>query len=92
MFAALLGATFTLGMVLTDALNGLVVAKMMAGAAASRWMSGAVAFLCLAIAGGALLKEPVPAPALSAASLGVIAAVWVLAVLRSRSAYREAGP
>jgi len=43
MFAALLGATFTLGMVLTDVINGLWVARMMAGAAAaSRWMSAAI--------------------------------------------------
>jgi len=96
MFAALLGATFTLGMVLADALNGLWVARMMVGtdrraAAASRWMSGVVAFLCLAIALGAVLKEFVPVPALSIASLTLIAAVWTFAVLRSRSAYREAG-
>jgi high-affinity nickel-transport protein len=96
MFAALLGATFTLGMVLTDVINGLWVAKMMAATdAASRWMSAAVAFLCLAMAGGAVLKglvpgEFVPGPALSIASLAVIAAVWGFAVLRSRSAYREA--
>ena len=90
-FAALLGAIFTLGMVLTDVVNGLWVAKMMAGAtAASRWMSAAIAFLCLAMAGGAMLKELVPAPVLSVASLVVIAAVWGFAVLRSRSAYREA--
>jgi nickel/cobalt transporter (NiCoT) family protein len=92
LFAGLLGLVFTLGMVVTDALSGLWVAKMMSGAAAaSRWMSGVVAFLCLAIAGGALLKEFVPGPALSIASLALIGAVWALAVLRSRSAYREAG-
>lgn len=92
MFAALLGATFTLGMVLTDVINGLWVARMMAGAAAaSRWMSAAIAFLCLAMAGGAVLKEFVPGPALSIASLAVIGAIWAFAVLRSRSAYREAG-
>lgn len=91
-FAALLGATFTLGMVLTDALNGLWVARMVSGAAAaSRWMSAAVAFLCLALAGSGLAKALVPAPALSIASLALIAAVWAFAVLRSRSAYREAG-
>jgi high-affinity nickel-transport protein len=91
MFAALLGATFTLGMVLTDALNGLWVARMMSGpAAASRWMSAAVAFLCLAMAAGALLKALVPPLALSVASLVVIATAWVLIVLRSRSIYREA--
>jgi nickel/cobalt transporter (NiCoT) family protein len=90
-FAALLGATFTLGMMLTDALNGLWVARMMSGAAAaSRWMSGAIAFLCIALAAGGLLKEFVSAVALSVASLALITAVWGFAMLRSRSAYREA--
>ena len=96
LFAGLLGLVFTLGMVVTDALNGLWVARMMAGtdrraAVASRWMSGAVAFLCLALAAGALLEGFVPAVALGVASLALIAAVWGFAVLRSRSAYREAG-
>jgi high-affinity nickel-transport protein len=96
LFAALLGIVFTLGMILTDALNGLWVAKMMAGtdrraAAASRWMSAAVASLCLLIAGGALLDQSLPAMALSVGSLALIAAVWFAAMLRSRSAYREAG-
>jgi high-affinity nickel-transport protein len=94
-FAAALGLMFTLGMVVTDAFNGLWVAKMMAGAdrraaAASQWMSAAVAFLCLAIAGGAALKNLLPSSVLSVASLALIAAVWAFAVLRSRSAYREA--
>lgn len=91
-FAALLGLVFTLGMVLTDALNGLWVAKMMAGAerraaVASRWMSGAVAFLCLALALGSSVKHALPAPAVSIATLLVI---LVACVLASRSAYREA--
>jgi len=95
LFAGLLGLVFTAGMVATDALNGLWVARIMAGtdrraAVASRWMSGAVAFLCLALAAGSLLKEFLPAVALSVAPLALIAAVWGLAVLRSRSAYREA--
>jgi high-affinity nickel-transport protein len=91
LFAGLLGLVFTLGMMVTDALNGLWVARMMSGAAAaSRWMSAAIAFLCLALAAGGLLKEFVPALALSAASLALIGAVWGCAVLRSRSAYREA--
>jgi nickel/cobalt transporter (NiCoT) family protein len=82
-FAALLGGTFTLGMVLTDILNGLWVAKMMSGAAsASRWMSATVAFLCLAMAGGGLLTEFVPALALSIASLVLITSVFAFAVLR----------
>lgn len=105
-FAALLGAIFTLGMVVTDALNGLWVARAMASAdrrsaIASRWMSAVVASLCLLIAGLAFLKHAVPgvdAPGeilslpLSIGTLVFIGGVFVLAVLRSRSAYREAGP
>ena len=92
MFAALLGAVFTLGMVLTDVVNGLWVARMMSGAAAaSRCMSLTVAFLCLAMACGTLFKDLVPGLALSIASLAAIGAAAAFAVLRSRSAYREAG-
>ena len=62
LFAALLGMVFTLGMVLTDTVNGLWAAKMMAGSpGASRWMSGAVAFLCLSIAALAFLRQASPA-------------------------------
>jgi nickel/cobalt transporter (NiCoT) family protein len=83
LFAALLGLVFTLGMVTTDALNGLWVAKMMSGpASASRWMSATVAFLCLAMASGGLLTEFVPALALSVASLVLITSVFAFAVLR----------
>lgn len=89
LFAALLGAIFTLGMALTDALNGLWAARMMRGAS-SRWMSGAVAFLCLLMAALALARAAVPAIAVSVASIALITAVGVFAVLRSRSAYREA--
>lgn len=90
LFAALLGGVFTLGMVITDALNGLWVARMMLGAS-SRWMSGAVASLCLLMAGAGLAREAVPAAALSVASIVLITAVGVSGMLRSRSAYREAG-
>ena len=96
LFAALLGLVFTLGMVLTDALNGLWVARMMSGpAAASRWMSATVAFLCLLIAALAFLKHTVAAVdehaerislPLSVATLLLITAVCAFAVLRSRSA------
>jgi nickel/cobalt transporter (NiCoT) family protein len=86
-FAAALGLTFTLGMVLTDALNSLWVARMMTPAN-RRWMSLAIAFLCFGIAAGSSLKHALPAPAMSIALLVVILAASVLA---SRSAYREAG-
>jgi high-affinity nickel-transport protein len=99
LFAALLGAVFTLGMVITDALNGLWVARMMARAdwhaAASRWMSALVAFLCLLIAALALpalgeLAQTLSLP-LSFATFALIGAVCGFAVLGSRSAYRETG-
>lgn len=100
LFAALLGLVFTLGMVFTDALNGLWVARMMSGAAAaSRWMSIAVALLCFAIALLAFLKHAVPAVdeladpvslPLSVATLLLITGICALAVLRSRSSRPEA--
>jgi nickel/cobalt transporter (NiCoT) family protein len=91
LFAALLGVVFTLGMVMTDAVNGLWVAKMMSGAAAaSRWMSGAVAALCLLMAALAFptlgaLAEPFSL-SLSIATLVLITSVFAFAVRR-----REAG-
>ena len=90
LFAGLLGVVFTLGMVLTDGLNGLWVARMMTiadrrAASASRWMSAAVAFLCLLIAALALLKQsfPIPTLPLSAATLLLITAVAAFAYRRT---------
>lgn len=65
LFALALGLVFTLGMVLTDALNGWWVARMVLradrkAAAASRWMSLAIGGLCLAIAAGGLLRLGLP--------------------------------
>jgi high-affinity nickel-transport protein len=100
LFAGLLGLIFTLGMVLTDALNGLWVARMMSAAdrraaTASRWMSAVVAFLCLLIAALALLKqalpavddylEPVSVP-LSIGTVALITALALFAVIRTRTA------
>lgn len=100
LFAALLGLIFTLGMVLTDAVNGLWVARMMSAAdrhaaTASRWMSAAVAFLCLLVAALALLKQALPpleddlehiAAPLSIATLALITALGLFAVVRTRTA------
>ena len=86
LFAGVLGLIFTLGMVATDALNGLWVARMMAGAGASRWMSAVVAFLCLLMAGFAMLEHAAPALPLSVASLVLITAVAFFTVLRRRPA------
>jgi high-affinity nickel-transport protein len=91
LFATLLGLVFTLGMVVTDALNGWWVAKMIRSAdrramRASRAMSIAIALLCLAIAAGALVEHGLPKPMLSVATLVVVLAAYLLA---SRSTYRE---
>jgi high-affinity nickel-transport protein len=92
LFAAILGLVFTAGMVVTDAVNGLWVARMMSGAAAaSRWMSAAVAFLCLSMAALGLREHALPAFVLSAGTIALISMVGLVAVLRSRSACREAG-
>ena len=92
LFAGALGLVFTLGMVLTDAANGLWVSRMMSSAGASRWMSGAVAFLCLLIAGFAFLKHSSPAIVehasvpLGAATVALVTAVALFAALRTRLA------
>ena len=92
LFAALLGLIFTSGMVMTDALNGLWVARMIG----LRWMSAVVAFLCLLIAAFGILKYAVPgadafAMPLAIGSIALLTGTGAFAVLRSRSAYREAG-
>ena len=84
-FALLLGMVFTLGMVLTDALNGLFVARLVAGAQASRVMSLAISLLCLSLAAFGCAKFLLPdlaegvSLALSAGSLALVAATYLLA-------------
>jgi high-affinity nickel-transport protein len=84
-FAAVLGVVFTAGMALTDAVNGLFVARLVAGAderaaAASRCMSIAIAALCLGLAAFSLAKYPPGlAPLLSAASVAVVILAYVAA-------------
>src|SRR5260221_1283448 len=84
-FAAVLGVVFTCGMVVTDAASGLWVARLVRSAdqraaAASRIMSIAVAFLCLALAGLGVAKYPANvAPLLSAASFAVVLAAYFAA-------------
>lgn len=82
-FALALGLVFTIGMVLTDALNGWFVAKLITGAdarvaRASRLMSAAIGMLCLGLAVGALSQYALPKPAVSLASLAVILAAYLL--------------
>lgn len=84
-FAAVLGIVFTAGMALTDAASGLWVARLVRSAdqraaAASRIMSIAVAFLCLALAGLGIAKYPASlAPALSAASFAIVLCAYLAA-------------
>jgi high-affinity nickel-transport protein len=96
LFALSLGIVFTAGMVLTDALNGWWVARMVAradrkAAAASRWMSLAIGGLCLAIAASGLARLGLPsldpvmtayAPFVSVATLVVVASVYLRSALR----------
>ena len=99
-FALLLGALFTLGMVITDALNGWWVARMIRAAdrraaIASRWMSRVVATLCLLVAALGFTRyfliDIEYSAAYSLATVAAIGAVSAWAMLRFRSAYREAG-
>jgi high-affinity nickel-transport protein len=84
-FAAILGVVFTCGMALTDAASGLWVARLVRSAdrraaAASRIMSIAVAFLCLALAGLGAAKYPANlAPILSAASFVIVLGAYLAA-------------
>jgi high-affinity nickel-transport protein len=102
LFAALLGVIFTLGMIATDALNGLWVSHLLRSAgrraaAASRMMSLAIAFTSLAIAALAIARQAMPSldsrvdswgTALGAAVVLTVALSYAFAM---RGAAREAG-
>lgn len=93
LFALALGLVFTLGMVLTDALNGWWVARMVVradrkAAAASRWMSAAVGALCLGIAASGLARLALPHVGETMAVYAPLISVLTLAVVFS--AYRKA--
>lgn len=95
-FALGLGLVFTLGMVVTDALNGWWVAKMIAGAdarasSASRIMSMAIAFLCLALAAAGIARYAV-APHVSALTLLVVLAAYLLANGLAKARLAKAAP
>lgn len=84
LFAALLGLVFTLGMVLTDALNGWWVAHLVRSAdrralRASRIMSTAIALLCLGIAASAALELDLSKVLVSAGTIAALAAAYWLA-------------
>ena len=74
-FAGALGILFTLGMALTDTLNGLWVARV----AASRFVSLAIAALCLVLAAAGLAKVHIaPAPVISLMTIGVILGTYLI--------------
>ena len=95
-FALALGAVFTFGMMATDALSGWWTARMIAAAdrraaLASRAMSTAIAFLCLALAGAGMAKFALPAlddakAWMSLSSVFVIVAAYLAAVRLGRPA------
>jgi len=75
-FAGALGLLFTLGMVLTDTLNGLWIARI----AASRLVSVAIAALCLLLAAtGTMRVDVAPGPVISVATLAVLLAAYLIA-------------
>lgn len=96
-FAAALGIVFTLGMMATDALNGLWVSRLVAraderAAAASRVMSLAVAFASFTIAALAAARQFSPAldARLDGWSLALSAAVVALVAVAYGTAMRIA--
>ena len=73
-FAGLLGLLFTAGMVLTDTLNGLWVARI----ATSRTLSVAIAVLCLILAVAGLARVNIaPAPVISVMTVAILLATWL---------------
>lgn len=95
LFAGLLGVLFTLGMALTDAVNGWWVARLAAradalAAVSSRCMSVAIAALCLLLAAGGFARYVAPsierfAPAVSVATLAATLVSYLLARRLARS-------
>jgi hypothetical protein len=73
-FAGALGLLFTAGMVLTDTLNGLWVARI----ATSRTLSVAIAVLCLILAAAGLARVNIaPAPVISVMTIAILLATWL---------------
>ena len=72
-FAGVLGILFTFGMALTDTLNGWWVARL----SRSRFVSVAIAALCLLLAAASMARVSVTPALMSVASIAVILAVWL---------------
>lgn len=85
--AAALGLVFTCGMVITDALNGWWVARMIGSSDArgSRWISLTVALLCFGIAATGLARVELP----SFVGIGTFAIVMSAWLVARRKTYRE---
>jgi len=82
-FAGALGVLFTLGMALTDTLNGWWVARL--AATTSRWISAAIAVLCLLLALAGLTRLTATlAPLMSVTSIAVILAAYLIAKRTAR--------
>ena len=86
LFAAALGLVFTAGMVLTDAVNGLWVSRLVRSAdaraaTASRVMSLAIAFVSLGIAALAAARAAWPALDERVDALGYLPSLAVLAIV-----------
>jgi len=80
-FAGALGMLFTFGMVLTDTLNGLWVARI----AASRFVSIVIATLCLVLAAGSLVRVSlVPGYVISVATIATLLAAYLVASRMTR--------
>lgn len=79
LFALGCGLVFTLGMVAADALDGWLVARMVGSAGSPRVMALAVAALCFLIAFVGLANLALPELALSAGTLALLAAAWLVA-------------
>ena len=97
LFAAMLGVVFTVGMMATDALNGLWVSALLAradarAAIASRVMGLAIAFLALAIAAAGALRFASPSidAALGGASLALGVCILLLVATTYVAALRIA--
>lgn len=97
-FAALLGVVFTLGMVVTDALNGLWVSRLLAradrrAAVASRLMSVAIGLLALGVAALGAARHAAPALDERVDAFGTATgiAVIVFATLSYAYAMRRSG-
>lgn len=94
-FAVMLGVVFTIGMVATDAANGLWIARLVCrsdtrGARASRAMGLAIALIAFAIAASGIARFAASSFAENVDSLGAWAGVGVLVATLASFAIAQA--